>query len=125
MKGDEGPNRMINLVKSPGEETIGKFESNAEVDVIKEKRFRADDDVESKQESSLRRSVTLNDNVKRRRNVSISMGNPNDINGMQVMTPKDLQNLQMLAKEMENKGSISSTPENKRDRKKKSQPDTD
>jgi hypothetical protein len=53
------------------------------------------------------------------------MGNPNDINGMQVMTPKDLQNLQMLAKEMENKGSISSTPENKRDRKKKSQPDTD
>lgn len=103
--------------KSPDKATLGGQEMVPEVDVAKEQnRFKADDEVDSKHRGSIRRSVTLNDNVKRRRNVSISMGSPNENGQMQLMTPKDLMNIQDIANQIQMEESAMSSPSVKKER---------
>jgi hypothetical protein len=114
---DANEDQRLYLSKSPGDATIGKQDSQPEVDVIKDSsRFKADDDGDSKHRKSIRRSVTLSDNVKRRRNVSICLGTPNENGVMQVMTPKDMQDIQDIANRMQIEESAMSSPDTKKER---------
>lgn len=76
--------------KSPGDATIGKGDSNAEIDVVHDKN-------KDLLNSQNRRKSNLENSGKRRRNVSISMNQDNIDNPVGNIPPQEFEHIKKLA----------------------------